>query len=280
MQRTRPKKVKDRIGDLVRKLADSDFYRLSFKPCLEKCLKGLEPREIDQILCYGLGSFHDGVDVISRYQLALLLLMHDHLMECGAPVNQMIEIYDPLFDQNDIDTLSSYRKPIFKLIDENEYCARCLSSKTTAPNRCTLVYMPHLDKYLYNNLLGINWNVDNLSQLVILGNSFHEMVDSEIGSKINLEIYYINQLVNFQHDKKITPNKNRSRGNSRPENVDNDKAKALIELHLDHDSFEHSDIFNSLSFHYFNDSWLKDNAQKLDNCRLTNWSLMTSSQQD
>jgi len=38
----------------------------------------------------------------------------------------------------------------------------------------TLFFMPHCEVQLYDNLLGANWGHENLTRMVILGNSFGE----------------------------------------------------------------------------------------------------------
>jgi hypothetical protein len=42
--------------------------------------------------------------------------------------------------------------------------------------KTTVFYMPHCGKSLYNNLLFANWSPDRLCQLIIIGNSFSNIV--------------------------------------------------------------------------------------------------------
>lgn len=259
-------------------LKNSEFYEKDFLSSLNKCLEQLGHRQIEQILCYGLGSFHSGFDVPSRFQLALLLLMYNHLVELNYPLNEEIELFDPSFDSFDKEILLNFDKPRFKIIVENEYCARKLNSSSS-----TLIYMPHLDKYLYNNLLGANWSPEDLSKLVVLGNSFQEMIDNEVSSKCKSDLYYINLLVcNFESDH-VNSAKRRNRATQQRNGCEGSgqDQKALIELKIDDSSFGYSGgIFNNLAFHIINETWLKENQNKIQLSRLKGWQCATPSPQD
>lgn len=271
------KKLREKIvNSFVSQLRESQFYQIDFNYALDRCLSELGNRKINQIICYGLGSFHDGVEITSRYQLALLYLLFHQLKDKGCPLESVIEIYDPSFDQVDKDTLLSFNNPSFKLIEKNEYCARRLTQSNL--DRCSLFYMPHLDKYLYNNLLGVNWSQDNLSRLVILGNSFQEMIDGESRIKCRSELHYLNRLVaNFEEDHKNTQHSRKRKG--KPVDTNRDKqesAKALVEMSIVDQKFDHPNIFNSLSFHVLNEDWLAANPSKLLGSYLPNWSCVVS----
>lgn len=180
-------------GPLKAELANSDFYQLSFKPLVDECLRKLGERKIERIICYGLGSFHCAIEKSSRTQLAVLILLYEYLIEQGSPIEPVIEIYDPNFEEKDRETLSRFIRPKFKLIPNNESCSRKIQS--TNLNRCTLFYMIHLDKIFYNNLLGANWGANELKMLVVLGNSFNEMIENEVAIKARRKLNYLNLLV-------------------------------------------------------------------------------------
>lgn len=281
----RTRKLREKIIGLSGQLKESNFYQIDFISSFNRCLTQLGDRKIHQIICYGLGSFCDGIDVTSRYQLALLLLMYEFLL-CHPNSNEVdpvIEIYDPSFNELDVATLTSFFKPKFKLIVENEYCGRRLDS--TKKNSCILIYMPHLDKYLYNNLIGVNWDVENLSRLVILGNSFREMIDSETSLKCEQELYYMNLLVrNFKNQGggsgSIKKKKDDSSSKEKSDQVIESSQESLIEISIDDNSFDHSDIFNSLSFQFLNSSWLKCNHRKIQQNYLMDWTCVTSQTPD
>ncbi|ELU00118.1 hypothetical protein CAPTEDRAFT_189742, partial [Capitella teleta] len=77
-------------------------------------------------------------------------------------------IYDPLYAPSHNKFLETRLK--FKIIDANEEGKRQVNSST-------VFFMPHCGKPLYNNLLWRNWNIDSLSDMIIIGNSFNYMND-------------------------------------------------------------------------------------------------------
>lgn len=266
------KRLRDKIiSSYVNELRQTTFYQVYFKSVLDNFLKELGERKIEQLVCFGLGSFQNGIDIAPRYQLALLILLYEHLQGLYYPFSNVIEVFDPSFEEIDEGTLLTFTKPSFKLIKENEYCARRI--KSSRENTCNLFYMPHLDKYLYNNLLGINWNIENLDKLVILGNSFHEMIDNEPRSECKSDLYYINQLVcNFRSNNNSPQKKEKMRHSNKTQ----DSIEALVEFPIDDSSFQHYDIFNSLALHSISRKWLLENRSKIESNRLHNWTATTT----
>ncbi|XP_026517248.1 SRR1-like protein [Terrapene carolina triunguis] len=107
-------------------------------------------------VCYGIGSFSSCV--ISRYQLAFLLLLLEKLQ---IPKSQCY-IFDPLFSELEISVLNDLGVTV---VLENEEGKHHI-------HEFTIFYMIHCGKALYNNLLWSNWSVDALSKMIIIGNSF------------------------------------------------------------------------------------------------------------
>lgn len=269
------RKLKDKIlNSYVDELRQSTFYQVYFKSVLNDCSKELGERKIKHLLCYGLGPFQSGIDSASRYQLALLILLYEYLHELDFPLDDEVEVFDPSFERMDRDTLLAFTFPKFRMITENEHCARRVLSSNH--NECTLFYMPHLDKYLYNNLLGINWQPENLDKLVILGNSFHEMIDNEPKSKCPSNLYYMNQLVcNFKSQNKYTQRKGKMKHLNNAQKS-YQSAEALVEFKIDDSSFKHNDIFNSLAIHLIDRKWLVENENTIEDNRLNNWIVTTA----
>lgn len=267
----KPRRVRDRIlNEYVKELQNSDYFQLSFKTSLNKCLE-YSREGVTGIVCYGLGSFYDGVHISSRYQLALLILTHQLLAERNQSIDYVIEIYDPSFEQADLDTLASFQKPEFKIISTNEHCARTFSD-------LVLVYMPHLDKFLYNNVLGSNWTEENLAKVVVLGNSFQEMIDCETETVCRAQLYYLYTLVrNFNISRSSNNKKSRrDKYNHGGGVVLEETPKLLVEIPIDDSSFHHLDIFNSLSFHILRREWLRDNSHRIRESILKDWTPTTS----
>lgn len=254
-------------------LCESEFYQLYFKPNLEKCLRLLEDRQIEQMICYGLGSFMTGFGIVaSRYQLALILLIHEELLKNSCPLSTDIEIYDPLFEDEDVDVLTSFSCPKFKLIEQNEHCARKIS--TTDDNRCALVFMPHMDNGFYNNLLGANWDANSLSKLVILGNDFKLLCDDPLFAKqLKVRFQYVSRLVNNFSDYEKKKRKRQKKTGSNIETSEVHIKKALIRLLIvdDDDPYYFGGSFSSMAFHLVDNSWLKENARKIEQSRIKDW---------
>eukprot|EP00798_Chlamydomonas_sp_ICE-L_P001326 gene1326-32683_t len=109
--------------------------------------------EVEEVVCYGLGSMEDSR--VSRYQLAFGLLLVSIL-----PGNAPLLTFDPAFGEVDALLLAHLN---VGLIKENEGCARRAVLKT-------LFYLPHLEGQLCNNLLLANTEAGLLSNVAIIGN--------------------------------------------------------------------------------------------------------------
>lgn len=166
--------------------------------------------QLTSIVCYGLGNISQCI--MSRYQFALLITLTE-ITHC-----KNVDLYDPAFTQQEKTILTDYFK--FNLIDKNEECKRTLCSDETI-----LFYMPHCDKSLYNNVLWSNWHLDKLNNVIILGNSFTNMINS-ILSKQTLKLFnYIYHSVDTF-------------------------SNSFIEL-LVVNNFDHKEVFNDLAFQAF-----------------------------
>lgn len=272
-------KLKTRIEQLISELGQTEYFKTHFVKALEDCLTTLgHGRKLEHIVCYGLGTFSATTEMGSRYQLALLILMHNHLLERGHPLNESIEIYDPFFKDTDKEVLLKFERPKFTLIEKNEFCARELSPTGRAKS-CVLFFMPHMICGFYNNLIGANWKRRNLDRLIILGNSFQEM----IGTLANWEqldecLYYVKVLVdNFETVTRPKVNKKLKRKNkllepiTTTEIVTDNKEKALIEKSIGGEFFDDRHAFNSLAFHLINQQWMAKNPGMIEKYKKRNW---------
>jgi hypothetical protein len=194
-----------RVEDCKKKLKDYDqhFYWSKVQMKLKKLLKiyfteQIECSNLISIVCYGLGSVDENIS--SRYQLALLLLIIDELNAACFSLNNnkkqkysidLIEIYDPVFNQIDKHLLQNIYK--FKLNNKNNQCFKSVHSLNENKNLnnnkenqklLNLFYMPHCGKALYNNLLYANWSKAQLSSMVILGNRFSTILLNTLEEKM------------------------------------------------------------------------------------------------
>lgn len=272
-QSNKYRKIKQKIDSAyIDELQRSHYYRHSFLVSLRRCIQRLatDAFKVSSFVCYGLGSFNNGLEIASRYQLSLQVLLYRELAQ-NPQTKSVIEIYDPSFDSVDEGVLGMYDKPKFEMIDKNEYCARDIAQQKI-DDGFVLVYMPHLDKPFYNNLLGSNWSRESLSRLIVLGNSFTEMIDSEINASQQPDLYYLNTVVTG-YGLNNRKSKNNRRRNDSTEN-DVNRRGCLVEIKVD-DDFEHSNVFNSMSFHVFDRVWLESNVDFIERTRLTDWTPKT-----
>lgn len=112
-------------------------------------------------LCLGLGSPSTSID--SRWQLVLLL---DLVNRFGIDP-PAIEIYDPLFTQDEISQLQSLG---LSILSEN------LGGRHTI-DQGTLLYLPHCPMVLLERLLRANWSREKLETLVLVGNDVGEWIE-------------------------------------------------------------------------------------------------------
>lgn len=138
-----------------------------------------------QCICYGLGSFSSCVS--ARYQLAMLLLLLDaaqiELSNCV--------VYDPIFSAGEKTVL---KETGLTVLSENEEGKR-------RANKPTLYYLMHCGKALYNNILWKNWSKHCLTQIIVIGNSFHGMKDRTIDREFNRDYKYISQITSVCNEK-------------------------------------------------------------------------------
>ncbi|KAF9818892.1 hypothetical protein IEO21_02430 [Rhodonia placenta] len=131
-----------------------------------------------RVLCLGLGSPAASRD--ARAQLAFLLAVCDDL----SLDRTHISVYDPVFTADDtrlLDALGVHR------LAENRACRffqRFLlpypgNSRRAgyAVDEPTIVFMPHCDLHLYENLFRENWTQARLPNLVLIANRLSEYAE-------------------------------------------------------------------------------------------------------
>ncbi|CAH1776187.1 unnamed protein product, partial [Owenia fusiformis] len=192
-------------------LLESSAYCSNLKKMISAMLQGDGTLcDVMEMVLYGVGNFSSCP--IARYQLALYTILH---RDCNVPPNKCF-IYDPKFSDVEFDVLKELG---YCIIEENEEGKR----ETSCP---TLFYMPHCGKVLYNNLLWKNWNSRQLTDIMILGNSFSNMNDSLPKKEFTDHYSYIQRILPYTAELKVENN------------------------------FDHVDIFNDTSLHYFKENVL------------------------
>ncbi|MDP2435238.1 MAG: hypothetical protein Q8P67_05805 [archaeon] len=122
-----------------------------------------------RLVCYGIGPF--GRSWRAQYQLACLLAIAHHCRVAS------VELFDPVLSDAER-ALFPRCMDILGLRTEGEGCRQplltCLSDDEHASRRCqapTLLFMPHCNKELYDNLIAANASSPELlANCLLLGN--------------------------------------------------------------------------------------------------------------
>lgn len=139
-------------------------------------------RDIEEIVCYGLGHFADCI--ISRYQLGLLLFLKQQF--CPK-----VFVYDPIFTPTECELLQTLN---CELISENEEGKRKLVEGLT-----TLVFLPHCPKQLTNNFLWSNWG-PQIKECILLCNSFSSILEKHPHHTLRSSLTYIIHIFQYTEE--------------------------------------------------------------------------------
>ncbi|KAL0269776.1 UNVERIFIED_CONTAM: hypothetical protein PYX00_007396 [Menopon gallinae] len=123
-----------------------------------------------------------------------------------------VEVFDPVFSQSEGTFLENLN---FVVIQNNEEGKHVIDD-----GKVTLAFLPHCPKQLVNNFLWANWN-PRLRNCIIISNSFSKIVESNTKKTLSDSANYILKL--FDHCEEI----------------------------LVKDSYDHPNVFNDTSIHYF-----------------------------
>lgn len=123
-----------------------------------------------------------------------------------------IEFHEPILNYSEINILKKLNCTV-----ASENCEGKIQL-----NESTLVYAPHCPKQLINNLLWKNWCSNSLKQLIYVGNSFSNLINSTPNRFLAIDAAFIVKLQSICEE---------------------------IELK---NHFKYTDIFNDTSVHRFN----------------------------
>ncbi|XP_035778553.1 SRR1-like protein [Anopheles albimanus] len=142
--------------------AETDLLQSSY---FAECLEIAQPvlSNVERIVCLGLGRFSECS--IARYQLAFLRCLRDKLTD---PPGLAAQFFDPLFGRAELEVLHTLGETVLAENVEGKYSADCR----------TLFYLPHCPKQLVNNLLWKNWQPNKITNLVLICNSFSNVVNN------------------------------------------------------------------------------------------------------
>ncbi|CAN6249919.1 unnamed protein product [Urochloa humidicola] len=138
------------------KLSDLFASDAAFRDALARVRGGGSERL--RVVAYGLGGAQ--YSWAPRFRLAVLLLLRDAFPDAiGA-----VEVVCP--------TASSVER---RAMEDLGYVVTASVHQCRPVHEPTLIFMPYADR-VFENLLTLNWSADQLSKIVLLGNSFSGMV--------------------------------------------------------------------------------------------------------
>ncbi|KAI0646859.1 SRR1-domain-containing protein [Trametes meyenii] len=144
-------------------LAHSDWLRDSLQSLRKSLEEAFAPSDdAPGVLCLGLGSPAASRD--ARAQLALLLAACDDL----SIDHTKVSVYDPVFAAEDVQLLAHLG---LTALPENRHASYEIRSPT-------IVFMPHCDLHLYENILRANWTIARLPNVLLIANPLSEYAES------------------------------------------------------------------------------------------------------
>lgn len=193
-----------RIIDLKCDLKQTTYFENCARE-LKRILAETNQSSFGEIVCFGIG--HIGDCSISRHQLAFILAIK-------AEFNvALCTFHEPIL------TLSEQR--ILQKLECAIHSENLEGKLTIESKSLVLIYSPHCPKQLTNNLLWRNWSTERLSNIIYVGNSFSNLLQSTPLRFLNIDAKFI---VNI--------------------------APLTREIVLEN-KFKYSDIFNDTSIHTF-----------------------------
>jgi len=127
---------------------------------LHDAINSFSPTTSPEVLCLGLGS--PSCSQEARAQLAFLVSICD-----GCDIQRRkVSIYDPVFTEDDMQLLRNLE---FHCLTHNK-------TEYTLINP-TILFMPHCDRNLYENVLRANWTSERLQNILFIANRFSDYAD-------------------------------------------------------------------------------------------------------
>ncbi|GAB1597987.1 SRR1-like protein [Argonauta hians] len=179
---------------------------------MQECITRLARFKLE-LVTYGIGNFAECK--IAQYQLALMMVIFDLL----KLTSYQCYTYDPVWSDVEKSVIQSIGSSLISKNEEGKRRCEC--------NKVTLFLMPHCGTALYNNLLWANWGPSHLTNLIIVGNSFHNIIQRHPDRVLQEKAAYIHRIF-----------------------------PAIDEVMLPN-TFVYSDIFNDTAIHCFSRKRLK-----------------------
>ncbi|KAI0781139.1 SRR1-domain-containing protein, partial [Trametes elegans] len=160
------------LDKAAEELAHGDWLRDTLRLLRESLEDAFAPSDTaPDVLCLGLGSPTSSRD--ARAQLAFLLAACDDLSIDRTNVS----VFDPVFTDQDTQLLAQLR---LTPLPEDKVPSYALRSPT-------IVFMPHCDLHLYENILRENWSRTALPNALLIANRLSEYAESIPSRKLASE---------------------------------------------------------------------------------------------
>ncbi|KAL3829797.1 hypothetical protein ACJIZ3_018599 [Penstemon smallii] len=156
----RESKLMQKMQICINRLQNTEFCRMFLgqmqsPDILRRFVKVLGSEDKMQMVIYGIGSIESFEP--PRLQLSLAILMRRKFDWIGE-----IQVFDPVISLTESKVLTSLGCSVLSVNEQGRRQAM----------KPTMFFMPHCEAELYENLLEANWAVDQLTRLVLFGNSF------------------------------------------------------------------------------------------------------------
>lgn len=170
--------------ELLEQTLNACMERFKLSKVYQSVLTTLESKNIQALVCYGIGNFSQSSTTFyspPMVQLALALLIQE---EFGV---DRMSYFDPVTTPVEKDLLD---RRLVDVIAHNEQGKRKVDTTT-------LFYMPHCPALMYENLVSANWG---LHGVYILGNSLRHQLDRLDGPNLPA----IEALAAYMIEEKVT----------------------------------------------------------------------------
>lgn len=136
--------------------------------------------------------------------------------------DRQIQYFDPVFGRQEVETLEHLNGIVLRENCEGKYLV----------DVTTLFYLPHCPKQISNNLLWKNWSLQSLEKVFLIGNSFSGIIRNSPNRLLEKNAHFILEVEDSCREIEFENN------------------------------FNHTDIFNDTSLHYFDVSSLRSKPKE------------------
>ncbi|KAG1762446.1 SRR1-domain-containing protein [Suillus occidentalis] len=150
------------------------WERASTNDCLIQDALRKTDMPCPDVLCLGLGS--PSSSRVARAQLAFLISSCTIL----EIVLSNVSVYDPVFTDADKALFQSFGMRCLPDTASLLFLPVLFQNGKLVVERPTILYMPHCDLKLYENIIGTNWSEEQLARIIFIANRFSDYTDKYV----------------------------------------------------------------------------------------------------